>query len=148
MDSFGTLDDEGAPALPQAIRAAREFGIDLVDHRARSAATGGLEGNDLVIGFEPFHVAHAVVTGGVPRSRAFLLADLARVLTDPQWPASRDAVELRAAVARADGVRAGAGWRSQAIADPVGGSDRRFIETYEEIERMVAIVGVRLFGAD
>jgi protein-tyrosine-phosphatase len=148
VDSFGTLDREGAPALPQAIRAAREFDIDLGDHRARAATTGRLELSDLVIGFEHFHVAHAVVTGGAPRSRVFLLAELARALVDLAPPPPGDDVAFRDAVGRADAARSASDWRAPAIPDPVGGSDRRFVETYEEIERMVATVAVRLFGGD
>jgi hypothetical protein len=33
------------------------------------------------------------------------------------------------------------------VADPVGGSDRLFRQTYEEIDRMVGIIGLRIFGA-
>ena len=148
VDSFGTLDREGSPALPQAIRAAREFEVDLGDHRARSATTGRLEQSDLVIGFEHFHVAHAVVMGGAPRSRVFLLSELARTLVGLMATTPGDDADFRDAVGRADAARSAAGWRPPAIADPVGGSDRRFVETYEEIERMVAVVAVRLFGAD
>jgi protein-tyrosine-phosphatase len=142
------LEREGAPALPQAIRAAREFDIDLGEHRARSATTGRLEQSDLVIGFEPFHVAHAVVTGGAPRARVFLLAELAQTLVHLAAPTPVDDMEFRVVVGRADAARSASGWHPPAIADPVGASDRRFVETYEEIERMVAIVVVRLFGAD
>jgi len=147
VDSFGTLDQEGSPALPQAIRAAREFGIDLTGHRARSLAEGQLEGSDLVIGFEPFHVAHAVVVGSAPRSCAFLLVELARALDGLDAPVPRDVAEFRALVSRADAARAAAHWRPSSIADPVGASNRRFFETYQEIERIVAVVAGRLFGA-
>ena len=147
VDSFGTHEQGGAPALPQAIRTARTFGITLMEHRARSLGTGQLAGSDLVIGFEPFHVAHAVVTGGVPRSRAFLLAELARALDDPSVQAYRDVSEPRARVAQAAAVRTTSHWLPVSIPDPVGGSDRRFLETYEEIERIVATIARRIFGA-
>lgn len=146
VDSFGTLEQRGAPALPQAIRTARSFGIDLIEHRARLLGTGQLAGSDLVIGFEPFHVAHAVVTGGVPRSRAFLLAELARALDDSSVQALRDVSELCALVARVEAVRTAGHWLPVSIPDPVGGSDRRFLETYEEIERIIATIARRLFG--
>jgi protein-tyrosine-phosphatase len=145
VDSFGTLEREGALALPQAARAAREFGVDLGEHRARSAVRGSLVGSDLVIGFEPFHVAHAVVVGGAPTSRVFLLAELARVVGDVEPP--RDSGEFREAVDSAHAARSTSAWPPHSVADPVGGSDRRFLETYEEIDRMVAIVAMRLFGA-
>ena len=145
VDSFGTLEREGAAALPQAVRAARAFGVDLGEHRARSAVPGSLTGSDLVIGFESFHVAHAVVVGGAPTSRVFLLVDLARALDGIDSP--RDSREFREAVESAHAVRSASVWPPGSIPDPVGGSDRRFLETYEEIDRMVAIVSMRLFGA-
>jgi protein-tyrosine-phosphatase len=118
-----------------------------MEHRAQSLGTGQLAGSDLVIGFEPFHVAYGVVTGGVPRSRAFLLAELARALDDPTVPASSDVSKLCALVARAEAVRTAGHWLPVSIPDPVGGSDRRFLETYEEIERIVATIARLLFGA-
>jgi len=148
VDSFGTLEREGGTALPQAVRAAREFGIDLGAHRARSAVRGSLERKDLVIGFEPFHVAHSVVVGGVPTSRAFLVADLARLLAADSAQPPRDGGEFREVVTRAHAARSASAWTPPAVvADPVGGTDRRFVETYEEIERMITIIAGRLFGA-
>ena len=58
------LEQGGAPALAGAVRAARQFGIDLSAHRARSLRPAGLEGAALAIGFEPSHVAAAVATAG------------------------------------------------------------------------------------
>jgi protein-tyrosine-phosphatase len=147
VESFGTLDHEGAPALPQAIRTARAFDVDLMTHRARSALPGTLGDSDLVVGFEPFHVAHAVVTGGAERSRTFLLSELVSALAVLELDAPRDAAEFGAVLAQADATRAGGDWRSSSIADPVGGSDRRFAETYARIEDMVVVLAVTLFGA-
>lgn len=146
VDSYGTLDRDDAPALPQAIAAASAFGVDLAPHRAHSARAGAFEDADLVIGFEQIHVAHAVVTGGAERSRVFLLTELASACTLLDADPVRDRAEFRTAVAELDRVRAGFQSLPSAIGDPVGQSDRRFMETYESIERSVNVIGARLFG--
>lgn len=146
--SFGVLEQGAAPALPSAVRAASAFGIDLSDHRAQALGAGELAGTDLAVGFESDHVAAAVTTGGVSIDRAFLLAELADVLELDvlPWPASSQ--ELGARIAHADARRFARGRLPRPIADPVGGSERQFQQTYEEIDRMVAIVAMRLFSAD
>jgi protein-tyrosine phosphatase len=147
VDSFGVLEQGGAPALPGAVRAAAAFGIDLSDHRARSLGPGELMGADLAIGFERAHVAAAVSTGGVSADRAFLLAELADVLELDvlPWPANSE--DLVARIAHADARRFARGRLPRSIADPVGSSDRRFQQTYEEIDRLVATVAMRLFSS-
>jgi protein-tyrosine phosphatase len=145
VDSYGTLDRADAPALPQAIRAAREFGIDLTSHRARSATTAVFADSDLVVGFEQFHIAHAVVTAGAIRERVFLLTELAAACAQLDV-LPRDEESFRAAVARADEIRSPAGRIPEAIGDPGGRSDRRFVETYDLIERMTGVIAARLFG--
>ncbi len=80
--------------------------------------------------------------------RAFLLAELADVLELDVLPWPENSQELGARIAHADARRFARGRLPRSIADPVGGSDRRFQQTYEEIDRMVAMVAVRLFSAD
>jgi protein-tyrosine-phosphatase len=146
VESFGVLDQGGAAALPGAVRAAAEFGIDLSAHRARVLEPGVLRGVELAVGFEPAHVAGAVAAGVSP-DHAFLLTELAQVLELDvlPWPEHSDSLEAR--VAHANARRFAGGGLPRAVADPVGGSDRRFRQTYDEIDRMVAIIGMRLFGA-
>ena len=129
------------------MRTARAFGIDLSEHRARVVEAGDLVSAQLVVGFEPAHLASAVETGGAAPERAFLLSELADVLEVDvlPWPPGSDDLESR--VAHANARRFAAARVPRAVADPVGGSDRRFQQTYEEIDRMVAIIGMRLFGA-
>jgi protein-tyrosine-phosphatase len=146
VDSFGVLDQGGAPALPGAVRTAAEFGIDLSAHRARVLEPGALVGVELAIGFEPAHVAGAVAAGASPE-HAFLLTELAQVLELDvlPWPENSDSLEAR--VAHANARRFAGARLPRPVADPVGGSDRMFWQTYDEIDRMVAIIGMRLFGA-
>ena len=147
VESFGMLEQRGAPALEGAVRAARAFAIDLSEHRARALHPGDLEEAQLAVGFEPAHVASAVGIGGVPAERAFLLSELADVLELDvlPWPPGSDDLESR--VAHANARRFAGARLPKAVADPVGGSNRQFRQTYEEIDRMVAIIAVRLFGA-
>jgi protein-tyrosine-phosphatase len=142
VDSFGTLDLGHAPALGNAVWAARIFQIDLSEHRARPLLAGALESADLAIGFETFHVAAAVVEGGAARERAFLMTELAELLA--QVGASRDrrperTIEL--AHARRTSVSSAAHLR-----DPVGRSKEEFQRTFEQIEHLVAAIAVGLFG--
>ena len=51
VDSFGVLEQGEASALPGAVRAALEFGIDLSGHHARALHPGDLVTSDLAIGF-------------------------------------------------------------------------------------------------
>jgi protein-tyrosine-phosphatase len=147
VESYGMLEQGAAPALPGAVRAAGAFGIDLSEHRARVLQARSLVGAALVIGFEPAHVAAAVSTGGISSDRAFLLSELADVLELDvlPWPPGADDLESR--VAHANARRYAGARLPRAVADPVGGSDERFRQTYGEIDRMVAIIGLRLFGA-
>ena len=145
---MGVLEQGGAPALPSAVRAASAFGIDLSDHRAQALGAGELAGTELAIGFEPAHVAVAVSTGGVSVDRAFLLAELADVLELDVLPWPENSQELGSRIAHADARRFARGRLPRSVADPVGGSARQFQQTYEEIDRMVAMVAVRLFSAD
>jgi protein-tyrosine-phosphatase len=146
VESFGVVEQGGAPALSGAVRAASAFGVDLSDHRARSLGAGELAGTELAIGFEPVHVATAVSTGGVTAERAFLLGELADVLELDvlPWPANSE--DLDARVAHANARRFAGGRLPRSVADPVGASDQRFQQTYAEIDRLVAIVGMRLFS--
>jgi len=142
VDSFGTLQRGGAPALLPAVRAARAFGIDLKGHRSRPLTPGALRESDVAIGFERFHVASAVVAGRAERSRAFLLTELADALLE-----GAGGTQFGDVLASADARRGAGETLPRALADPVGSSDRRFLELYHEIDQLVGIIAVRLFGA-
>ena len=77
---MGTVGPEGAPALPDAVEASKRLAVDLSRYRARVLRHGSLANADLVLGFEPSHLVLAVVEGEAPPGRAFLLAELVRLL--------------------------------------------------------------------
>ena len=79
-ESFGTLELEDAPALPEALEIGLQCGLDLSSHRTRHVGHASLDQVDLVLGFDETHVRRAVVDAKAPRRRAFTLRGIARVL--------------------------------------------------------------------
>ena len=141
--SVGTQDTGGMPVLPQAARAAADFGVDLSDHRARVLVPGSLATADLVIGFEPQHLAAAVIEAKAPLERVFSIVELAELLDRLEGD---EPLEPAEALERAHGRRRASDLLStQAIADPLGGSDRVFRRTFETIDRLVERIARRLF---
>jgi protein-tyrosine phosphatase len=145
VDSYGTLDLGPVPALPEAQAAALPFGIDLQSHRARPLRPGALADVDLVVGFEPTHVATAVVDGGVARERCFTIMELAEVLGAEPGPV--DGVSPARSVERAHARRSGSPLSAPSVPDPLGGTPADFRTMVETVDRLVAIIARGVFGA-
>ena len=143
--SRGVLDLGAARALPGAVWAARSFGIDLTSHRARPVVEGELESVDLVIGFEPIHVATAVVTGRSARTRTFLITELVDLLAQVRAQESSPLPAARA-IELADAARVTPP-TAKSIADPVGTSKENFRTTFGRISDLVAGINFALFDA-
>ena len=137
--SRGVVAEESAPALQEMISAARELGVDLRSHRASGLVKRELEDVDLVIGFEPAHIAAAVIDGGADRDTAFTLPELAGLLdTTAVHGEGNPRARLAAGLARVnDRRRTRDPFRAPAIDDPVGGSQQTFARVAREIEAMV-----------
>jgi protein-tyrosine-phosphatase len=148
VESRGAQASRGALALPGAVDAACSFAVagELARHRSRPLARGELIGVDLAIGFEPYHVAAAVVDAHAPSGRTFLLTELADALDDTAPVASTHA-DLASLLALADARRASAESLPRAIQDPLGGSDARFVAIFREIDGLVSRVALRLARA-
>jgi len=147
VTSFGTSDVGAAPPLPQALEAAASVGVDLSNHRARALRRGDLDGVDLVLGFEPFHQAVAVVEGGASAANTLLLAELVSLLGDVPLTDADDTARARSVVAVADSRRA----RSRpaadtSIADPLGQPDEVMFRIAEQIDEHVRRLVDGLFG--
>ena len=140
--SVGALDLGPAPALREAVWAARTFEIELSQHRARPLLAGALESADLVVGFETSHIAAAVVDGGAARGRAFLMTELADLLTKVGDSRNRP---LEWTVELAHGMRANAAV-ALPVRDPVGRPRQEFQRTFAQIDSLVAAIAVGLFG--
>jgi protein-tyrosine-phosphatase len=143
VDSCGTLDLGPLPALPEAVDAAARLGVDLREHRARPLRPG-LEDRSLVLGFEPAHVAAAVIDGGARPERTFTVVELAELLTGASGVGgSPERVVELAHARRPTGVLS-----APSIPDPLGGSRAEFRRAFERIDHLVAVIAFELFGGE
>jgi protein-tyrosine phosphatase len=144
--SYGTLEEEGEPVLPEALWHAERFGVDISAHRSSSLAKARLAAADLVIGFETIHVAKAVSEAGAARERAFTLPELILCLELIETPRVDGFLEYaRAMIRDAGGLQ-----RPQSvpeIGDPFGGPRRGFGEAAGRIRDLVAVLTEKLFPA-
>ncbi|MGI8708021.1 MAG: hypothetical protein ACR2LG_07470 [Actinomycetota bacterium] len=151
VSSGGTLDLGAEPSTDEMIAAARDLGLDLVDHRSRHLSQIDLRNSDLILGFELNHIAAAVVDGGASADKVFYLREIVRLLegipcadqADPEAGAKeciRRAAEQRS-FDRSH--RAGEG-----IPDPFGRSERVYAETAGTIVDLCRRLVVVLFGAE
>jgi protein-tyrosine phosphatase len=147
ISSAGTLDVGPLPPLGHAIRAGRRLGVDLRGHRARGIRTVSLAGADLVLGFEPAHVAGAVACGGASGERTFLLGELLMLLggnSREQDPVARARAEITEANARR--IQPFPHSAAIIIADPLGKPARVMQRTAAEIDGLVRRLVFGLFG--
>jgi protein-tyrosine-phosphatase len=148
-DSYGTLSQEYAPPLPEAVELAAACGISLSDHRTRYLNKASLQDVDLLLGFEPAHVHQAVVDAQAPRARSFTLHDFVSLL-----PAGGLAAPGEDVLDRARSLVAAAGERfaelnrprMRAMGDPFGGPWKAYRQTASDIRDLSIILVERLFG--
>jgi low molecular weight protein-tyrosine phosphatase len=143
VDSYGTLDLGPVAALPEAEAAARPLGVDLGPHRARALRPGVLADADLVVGFEPTHVATAVVDAGARRECCFTILELVELLEDVPTYGVRSPA---AVVAQANARRSGSPLSAPSVADPLGGTPEEFRQTVEMVDRLVSVIARDVFG--
>lgn len=137
VESRGTLELGAVPVLPEALRAGERLNLDLSAHRATALAPRELADADLVLGFEPDHVAAAVVDGGARRERTFTLPELVELASGA--PPAGDLEERIAVLSeRAHARRRGSPLAAAGIRDPLGGTPEVFDRTATEIEGLVA----------
>ena len=144
-ESMGTLELGSVPPLPEAVAAARRFGLDLSSHRARPLTGSDLSERDLVLGFERMHVITAVVDAKAPRDRTFTLPELIGLLSDPDPPAltSPQARIREAALRRSPDPGLGS---IPELADPLRRSHAEQEWIADEIDRLVRRLARLLFG--
>jgi protein-tyrosine phosphatase len=147
VDSYGTLPVDAAPALPEAEDLAPRYGVDLSTHRARQLRRGDLEGAELVLGFEKFHLAAAIVDGGADRSRAFTLPELVQLLERlaPAHAPSR-LEHARSLLAAASAAR-GEIVRPSELADPFGEPQARQRAIADQLAALTERLAWLLLGA-
>jgi protein-tyrosine-phosphatase len=131
VSSAGTEGWDGSPATDGSVVAARELGLDLTGHVARSLTTDMLAGAGLLLVMAAGHAD--TITAAVPSAepRIFTLKEL--VLTFEALPADASAPRLE------DRVAAAAAWRASVgvptadldVDDPLG----QPLDTYRAMAR-------------
>ena len=148
-ESFGTLELEDAPALPEALEIGLRCGLDLSSHRTRHVGHASLDQVDLVLGFDETHVQRAVVDAKAPRRRAFTLRGIARLLPAAEVSPQEDVI-LRARHALDQLEELGAAdlepRRHDDMQDPFGRSWNVYRETAAEIRELSILLVETLFG--
>lgn len=150
LDTAGTLEIVGAPALPEARRIGVLCGLDLSQHRSRPLSHLRLDGVDLVLGFEEHHVRRAIIDAGAVRARSFMLrefVDLAEKITLPEGLGH--VARARSAVEAADELRRtgdGIARDGAEVADPFGRSLKVYRDTAADIRELALALVDRLFG--
>ena len=148
VDSMGTLEVDSLPALPEAVRAGRVLGVDIAEHRSRPISRGSLAGADLVLGFEPFHVACSIVDGGAAPEKTFTLPELDALLEGVTLPMTSTG-RARASVVVGEAARL----RDEAprvtpasLADPYGQAQGDFDRLAREIDALTERLAMLLFA--
>ena len=148
--SLGTLELGPVPPLPEAVEAARSFGLDLSSHRARSIVEVDLEPYDLVLGFERMHVAGAVVDARAHLQRTFTLPELVELLeANPAAPTEPEAIERARVRIREANAGRPTDYAMRAvpeIADPLGKTQTTQRETAAKLRDLVVRLAGLLFA--
>ena len=137
--SFGTLELECAPALPEALELGLQCGLDLSSHRTRHVGQASLDQVDLVLGFEETHVRRAVVDAKAPRRRAFTFRGIARLLPAAETSPQKDVIlRARHVLDQLDELRSAEleSRRLDEMPDPFGRSWNVYRETAAEIREL------------
>jgi protein-tyrosine phosphatase len=139
----------GVPASPGSVRAMAQRGLDLDGHRSRTVTGDLLEGADLVLGMARLHIREAVVAVPEVWPRAFTLKELVRRgegagPRDPEQPLASWLEQVHEGRRRADLLGDDP---EDDVADPVGGPDRLYLATAEELEELVERLVIVAFPA-
>ncbi len=112
--SAGTAAVDGLPGSSSAIETCRRRGVDISHHRSQSLTAQLLRDADLVLVMEEHHKQSALSLLPEAEGKIFLLGEYAE----------------------------GAGGRS--VADPIGGGDEIYEQTFSEIARLVRLALPRI----
>jgi protein-tyrosine-phosphatase len=149
-DSYGTLSQENAPPLPEAVELALSCGISLSDHRTRYLNKASLQDVDLLLGFEPAHIHQAVVDAQAPRARSFTLRDFVSLLPagGPATPRDDDVITRARSLVTATGERFAElkNPKMNAMRDPFGGPWKVYQQSASEVRDLSITLVESLFG--
>ena len=123
VSSAGTAGWEGSPAMPEAVEAAAERGVDISGHVATRFRPGMAAVADLVLCMAAEHRDQIASDDPQALDRTFTLKELVRLLEGGARAAATPAATPAARIAAAAAVRAGAEageHQDEDIADPLG----------------------------
>lgn len=147
--SAGTHAIEGAPAVPDTVRAAADIGIDLGAHRSRPL-TGELTGwSNLTVTMERAHAMEAITTHGASMAATFTLVDLAAraAAAEPRRPDEQIAEWLaRIGEGRGPDSLLGVSGATDEVPDPIGRPLRAHRETAALLDRLLGDVFDAIYG--
>jgi len=149
--SAGTVGWEGSGAMPEAVAAAADRGVDIAGHSARRLLTAHVEEADLVLGMTAEH--RETVARAMPETagRVFTLKELVRLVEalPPATTAGDPGTRLAARVAEADELRR-SGFEGnpndEDIVDPLGQPLESFRAIAWELEEWCDRLAEGLFG--
>ena len=146
----GTLEIDGARALPEAREIATLCGLDLADHRARPLSRLSLKGTHLVIGFEEEHVRRAIVDAGAELANSFTFREFSRLLRGTGLSVGAKSVDRAREVVALAAERRSAGPRVRGglddVPDPFGRGWKVYRDTAVEIRELSLQLAEELFG--
>ena len=150
-ESAGTSGWEGSQAVPEAIEALRELGVDISQHRARRLTRALIERADLILALAAEHrgaVArlspNAAVRTFTLKEMVDLLRQVERLLADGDPEERLDAAVRGAATLRASGAEQ---LSDEDVEDPLGSGLESFRATAWEIEILCEQLVDLMFGA-
>lgn len=151
--SCGISGWEGSEAVPEAVEAMVERGVDITGHRARRFDPHMARDADLILAMAAEH--REAIAAAVPQAavRTFTIKELARLLGHLALGAPGDgdrAARPAAMAAAADGIRASGTVepsRDEDVADPLGLGIEAFRATAWEIEGLCGRILEAAFAA-
>ncbi|MEY2406516.1 MAG: protein-tyrosine phosphatase [Acidimicrobiaceae bacterium] len=137
--SSAGLSFDDRPATPEAVDAARAYGVDISAHRSRILTADMVEDAELVLGMERFHAREVMVLEPAAMERSFTLKELTRRAT--AIGARERGEPLPAWLKRAASTRRASDLLGQSpdddVADPFRGSAAVYARCAAEIDDLV-----------
>lgn len=136
--SAGTIARDGAPAMPEAVEAAADLGVDISGHSARRLRREHVREAELIVGMAAEHREDIGVLVPEAEGRTFTLKELVRLL-ETTGPRPLEVPRTDGLVARrvADAHRRRAGspaMRDDDVLDPLGLSLEGYRAVASELE--------------
>jgi protein-tyrosine phosphatase len=148
--SVGTIARDGAPAMPEAVKAGAELGVDVSGHSARRLRPEDIRDADLIVGMAAEHLEDVQALVPEAESRTFTLKELVRLLEDTgPRPVDATASDGGLAVAVADAHRRRMGSPipdEDDVMDPLGLSFHGYRVVASELEDLCERLASGLYG--